>query len=79
MLIDLHTHSTASDGLLAPAELARAAHAAGLTAIALTDHDITDGIAEAQGVGTTLNLEVIPGVELNTEIPDGGEAHVLGY
>ena len=79
MLIDLHTHSTASDGLLAPAELARAAHVAGLTTIALTDHDITDGIAAAQDTGTAFGLEVISGVELNTELPDGGEAHVLGY
>src|SRR5579884_3571824 len=79
MLIDLHTHSTASDGLLAPAELARAAHAAGLATIALTDHDITDGVADAQETGTALGLGVIAGVELNTDLPDGGEAHVLGY
>jgi predicted metal-dependent phosphoesterase TrpH len=79
MLIDLHTHSTASDGLLTPADLAHAAHEAGLTTIALTDHDSTNGVAAAQAAGGALGLEVIPGVELNTDIPTGGEAHVLGY
>lgn len=79
MLIDLHTHSTASDGLLAPAALMQAAHDAGLTTLALTDHDSTNGVAEAQAAGAVLGLEVIPGVELNTDIPGGGEAHVLGY
>lgn len=79
MRCDLHTHSTASDGLLTPAELARAAHAAGLTTIALTDHDTTEGVAEAQATGQSLGLEVIPGVEINTDLRAGGEAHVLGY
>ncbi len=79
MLIDLHTHSTASDGLLAPADLAAAAKVAGLSAIALTDHDSTDGLAAAQSAGATLGVEVAQGIELNTDIPGGGEAHVLGY
>ncbi len=78
--IDLHTHSTASDGLFAPAELLRQAHEAGLTAIALTDHDSTAGLAEAFAAGTTYGVEVIPGVEINTDLPNqSGEAHVLGY
>ncbi|MBA3826590.1 MAG: PHP domain-containing protein [Ktedonobacterales bacterium] len=80
MLADLHTHSTASDGLYAPAHLVEMAHAAGLTVMALTDHDSTEGVAEAQATGTRLGIEVIPGVEINTELSNGdGEAHVLGY
>lgn len=79
MRCDLHTHSTASDGLLTPTELARAAHAAELTTIALTDHDTTEGVAEAQAAGSALGLHVIPGVEINTDLRAGGEAHVLGY
>jgi predicted metal-dependent phosphoesterase TrpH len=78
--IDLHTHSTASDGLLAPAELVRQAHEAGLDLIGLTDHDSTEGVAEAQQAGELLGITVLPGIELNTDLPDGrGEAHVLGY
>ena len=77
-LIDLHTHSTASDGLYAPAELLRQASAAGLHVLALTDHDSTDGIGEAQEAASTLGLDLIPGIELNTGYR-GGEIHVLGY
>jgi predicted metal-dependent phosphoesterase TrpH len=78
--IDLHTHSTASDGLLAPAELVRQAADARLTLIGLTDHDTTNGVAEAQAAGASLGVTVIPGVEINTDLPAGqGEAHVLGY
>jgi predicted metal-dependent phosphoesterase TrpH len=80
MRIDLHTHSTASDGLLTPTELLLAAQAAGLTTLALTDHDSTGGIVEAQTVGQQLGIEVIAGIEVNTDLPGGGgEAHVLGY
>jgi len=78
--IDLHTHSTASDGLLSPAELVRRASEAGLTLIGLTDHDTTNGVAEAQAAGASLGVTVIPGVEINTDLPERqGEAHVLGY
>jgi predicted metal-dependent phosphoesterase TrpH len=78
--IDLHTHSTASDGLYAPAELVKRAADAGLTLIGLTDHDTTNGIAEAQTAGARVGVVVIPGVEINTDLPDGqGEAHILGY
>lgn len=76
--IDLHIHSTASDGLLSPAEVARSAHAAGLTTIALTDHDTTDGVAEAQAAGRDLGVEVIAGVEINSE-GAYGDVHFLGY
>lgn len=78
--IDLHTHTTASDGLYPPAELARLAHSAGLDMIALTDHDSTDGLAPAQAAGAPLGLTVIPGIEINTGLVETrGEAHVLGY
>jgi predicted metal-dependent phosphoesterase TrpH len=78
--IDLHTHSTASDGLLSPAELVQHASEARLTTIALTDHDTTDGVAEAQAMGASLGVTVIAGVEINTDLPDGqSEAHILGY
>ena len=80
MRIDLHTHSTASDGLFSPADLLRAAQTAGITTLALTDHDTTDGVAEAQTTGNALGIEVIAGVEINTDVArGGGEAHVLGY
>lgn len=77
-LVDLHTHSTASDGLYSPSELMQRAKAAGLRVIALTDHDSTEGIAEATQVAHTLDIELIPGIEINTDI-SGGEVHVLGY
>jgi predicted metal-dependent phosphoesterase TrpH len=78
--IDLHTHSTASDGLLSPTELVQRASEAGLTLIGLTDHDTTNGVAEAQAAGARVGVTVIPGVEINTDLADGqGEAHVLGY
>jgi predicted metal-dependent phosphoesterase TrpH len=78
--IDLHTHSTASDGLLSPSELVRRASEAELTVIGLTDHDTTNGVTEAQATGASLGVTVISGVEINTTLTDGqGEAHVLGY
>jgi 3',5'-nucleoside bisphosphate phosphatase len=78
--LDLHTHSTASDGLHSPTELVELAARAGLTMIALTDHDSTEGLAEAQAAGTAQGVSVIPGIEINTYLPHGrGEAHVLGY
>jgi len=68
-LIDLHTHSTASDGTLRPAELARAAAQAGLAAVALTDHDTVDGLAEFLAAGRDLPLETVPGVEISMQGP----------
>ncbi len=76
--IDLHTHSTASDGELTPAELVRLALERGLTTIALTDHDSVAGIAAAQHAARGAALEVVPGVELSADVPQG-EVHVLGY
>jgi predicted metal-dependent phosphoesterase TrpH len=76
-LIDLHIHSTASDGSYAPAEVVRQAKEGGLTAIALTDHDTVDGLAEALAAGDREGLEVIPGVEISAQFP-GGTMHILG-
>jgi predicted metal-dependent phosphoesterase TrpH len=76
--IDLHTHSTASDGQLRPSEVVRFARQLGLTTLALTDHDTTDGVIEAQQAGAELGLEVIAGIEINSE-GEHGDAHILGY
>jgi predicted metal-dependent phosphoesterase TrpH len=75
--VDLHTHSTASDGLLSPADVVAAARGAGLAAIALTDHDAIDGVAEARVAGEKLGVRVIAGVELSAHEGDH-ELHVLG-
>ncbi len=75
---DLHTHTTASDGLHAPAEVVRRAHAAGLTAVAITDHDTVAGIEEALAEGEKLGLHVVPGVELST-VAEGADIHILAY
>ncbi len=77
--IDLHLHSNASDGKFSPAEIVRKSAEAGLTVIALTDHDTVNGIESALEAGKSFpGLTVIPGVEINTDVPKG-EAHVLGY
>jgi predicted metal-dependent phosphoesterase TrpH len=80
--IDLHTHSTASDGLLAPAALVAAAAGAGLAAIALTDHDTTAGMAEAEAA-LPPGMTLVPGAEISCEVrvADGRviSLHVLGY
>jgi predicted metal-dependent phosphoesterase TrpH len=77
-LVDLHTHSTASDGLYSPSDLLHQAKEAGLRVLALTDHDTTNGIAEARQAAQALDIELIPGIEINTDI-GGREVHVLGY
>ncbi len=76
--IDLHTHSTASDGIYAPSELVRQASEAGLRVLALTDHDTTNGLEEAAQTARQLGIDFIPGIELNTDVK-GDEIHVLGY
>jgi predicted metal-dependent phosphoesterase TrpH len=75
--VDLHMHSTASDGAVAPADVVAAAQRAGLSAIALTDHDTVDGVAAAQAAGASLGVRVIAGVELSA-VDEGAEIHVLG-
>lgn len=76
--IDLHTHSTASDGIYSPTELLGRAHEVGLRVLALTDHDTTDGVEEAAKAAAALDIDFIPGIEINTDV-SGGEVHVLGY
>src|SRR6185437_929262 len=76
--IDLHLHSTASDGTTTPAVVAELAAGCGLRAIALTDHDSTAGIAEARDTGSRLGIDVIAGIELSTSV-ERGELHMLGY
>ena len=75
--IDLHVHSTASDGTFTPTELVTEAKRCGLSAFALTDHDTVDGISEALAAGEASGFEVIPGVELSTEYNET-EIHVVG-
>ncbi|HKZ07836.1 MAG TPA: PHP domain-containing protein [Methylomirabilota bacterium] len=77
--VDLHSHSTASDGTLTPRALVQAAARRGVRVLAVTDHDSTEGLAEAMAEAATLRpLEIVPGIEINCDV-DGGEIHVLGY
>ncbi len=77
-MIDLHVHTTMSDGTLSPAEVVRYARKRCLKAIAVTDHDTIAGIGPAQHEGTTTELEVIPGVEISADWAPG-IMHILGY
>ncbi|HMF85362.1 MAG TPA: PHP domain-containing protein [Nitrospiraceae bacterium] len=76
--IDLHLHTTHSDGSLSPAEVLRLAHKANVTALAITDHDIVTGIPEAIATGNELGIEIIPGVEISSFVGNS-ELHILGY
>jgi 3',5'-nucleoside bisphosphate phosphatase len=77
--IDLHCHSTASDGTLPPAEVVRAAQQGGLSAMSLTDHDTIAGIDEASREASKLGIDFIPGIEISAEFPYPGALHILGY
>src|SRR5262245_5775399 len=76
--IDLHTHSNRSDGTFTPSEIVRLAAERDLDVVALTDHDTTDGLTEAQEVGARTGVEVVPGVEFSAEF-EGASVHVLSY
>ncbi len=78
MKLDLHTHSTISDGHLSPVALVQAAVAAGLDVLALTDHDSAAGVREAQIAAAGTPLHVIAGIEVSTRHGDD-ELHILGY
>ena len=77
-MIDLHVHSTASDGSLTPRELVYYAAEKQLSAIALTDHDTVSGLAEAIAASHHAGIELIPGVEMSC-VWEGTEIHILGY
>ncbi len=77
-VVDLHTHTTVSDGRLSPEELVRHAHAGGVRCLAVTDHDNTDGLPAAQAEAARLGMDLIPGIELSTEL-HGQSVHILGY
>src|SRR2546425_9792423 len=77
--VDLHSHTTASDGARSPRELVRLAARHGVRVLAVTDHDSTGGLAEAMEEAKSLPpLEIVPGLEINCDVP-GAEVHVLGY
>lgn len=78
MKVDLHCHSTASDGALTPATVVARAQAQGVRLLALTDHDTLDGLEEARTAAAGLGLELINGIELST-LWNGATVHVLGY
>ncbi|MGB9775883.1 MAG: PHP domain-containing protein [Anaerolineae bacterium] len=75
--VDLHVHTTASDGSLTPAEVVQLALEQGLAAIALTDHDTVAGLAEAWAAANGTGLEIVPGVEISSDWPVG-DFHILG-
>lgn len=75
--IDLHVHTTASDGTATGEEAVSIAASLGLAAIAVTDHDTVSGVAEAARAGEKLGVEVVPGIEISTKY--GGPVHILGY
>ena len=77
-MIDLHLHTTASDGRSSPEQLVRAAAAAGITTLAVTDHDTTAGVAAARVAARALGVEVVMGIEI-TAVLDGRDVHILGY
>ncbi|HTY76991.1 MAG TPA: PHP domain-containing protein [Candidatus Bathyarchaeia archaeon] len=77
--VDLHTHTTASDGTYSPTELVAEAAQRGVRVLAITDHDSTDGLPEAMAAATAYRpLEILPGIEINCDV-EGAEIHVLGY
>src|SRR5947208_2856572 len=76
-LVDFHTHSHFSDGVLAPAALVERAHARGVTTLALTDHDTTAGLAEASAACAASAIRFVPGVELSASWR-GQTIHVVG-
>lgn len=76
--LDLHLHTTHSDGSLTPAEVVALASKAGVSTLAITDHDITTAIPEATEAGLAAGIEVIPGIEISSLLGES-ELHILGY
>ncbi|HVT87468.1 MAG TPA: PHP domain-containing protein [Tepidisphaeraceae bacterium] len=77
--VDLHCHSTASDGTLAPAAVVALAKESGLSGMSLTDHDTVAGIAEAAAAAKEAGIDFIAGIEISAEYPHPGTMHILGY
>jgi 3',5'-nucleoside bisphosphate phosphatase len=77
-LVDLHLHTTASDGRCSPLELVEQAARAGLSVMAVTDHDTTASVEDVRVRATSLGIEAVPGIEI-TAVEDGRDIHVLGY
>jgi hypothetical protein len=77
--VDLHSHSTASDGTFAPADVVRLAKDCGVSGLALTDHDTIGGIAEAAAEAKRVGIDFLPGIEISAEFPHPGTLHILGY
>lgn len=78
-IVDLHLHSSRSDGVHSPAEVVELAARQGLAAIALADHDTVDGVDEAVETGARLGVEVLPAIELSVEYRTYRDIHLLGY
>jgi predicted metal-dependent phosphoesterase TrpH len=76
--VDLHLHTTASDGVMSPSEIVRYAKAKGLQAIAITDHDTIEGLEEGLSEGERIGFEVIPGIEISA-VHSPGSMHLLGF
>jgi hypothetical protein len=77
-MFDLHIHTNHSDGVFSPAAIVAMAKTQGIETLAITDHDGTDGVAEAMTAGAALGIRVIPGIEISV-INAGGNMHILGY
>jgi 3',5'-nucleoside bisphosphate phosphatase len=77
--VDLHCHSTASDGTLPPEEVVRLAKTNNLSGLSLTDHDTIAGIAAAAAEAASLGVDFLPGIEISATFPHPGTLHILGY
>src|SRR3982751_3516096 len=77
--VDLHCHSTASDGTFTPTDVVKLAKERNLSPLSLTDHDTINGVAEAGKVAAELGIDFLPGIEISAEFPHPGTLHILGY
>lgn len=77
--VDLHCHSTASDGTLAPSDVVALAVSSGLSALALTDHDTIAGVPEAAEAARNAGIDFLPGIEISCDVPKPATMHLLGY
>ena len=77
-LADLHIHTNFSDSTSSPEEVIEQAHKAGINCLSITDHDTLEGINPTLEAAAKYNIEIIPGVELSSEI-QGKDVHILGY